>query len=102
MVDYLEILFLQEERRNEVISMRAEELAEKLSGCTSEDEMKAIMNAHDEELRRLEHNLAAEKEQQMKNLKERLQRKRQEREAALRKKQMKEVLSCVILNSCAN
>lgn len=76
-----------------MINMKALDLADKLSACTSEDEMRAIMNAHDEELRRLEQNLAAEKEQQMNNLKERLRKKREEREAALLKKQKKEVCS---------
>jgi hypothetical protein len=74
-----------------MINTKAEDLADKLSGCASEDEMRAIMNAHDEELRRLEHNLAAEKEQRMNNLKERLRKKREEREAALLMKQKKEV-----------
>ena len=53
--------------------------------------MRAIMDAHDEELRRVERNLAAEKEQHLNNLMERLRKKREEREAALLKKQQKEV-----------
>lgn len=68
-------------------------MAEKLSECTNETEMRAIIDAHDEELRRMEINLAAEKEQHMNNLKERLRKKRDEREAALLKKQQKEVYS---------
>lgn len=68
-------------------------MAEKLSECTNETEMRAIIDAHDEELRRMERNLAAEKEQHMNNLKERLRKKRDEREAALLKKQQKEVYS---------
>ena len=53
--------------------------------------MRAIMDAHDEELRRVERNLEAEKEQHLNNLMERLRKKREEREAALLKKQQKEV-----------
>lgn len=74
-----------------MINMRAEDLAVKLSGCANEDEMRAIMNAHDEELRRIENNMVTEKEQYMNNLKERLQKKREEREAALLENQRKEV-----------
>ena len=74
-----------------MIKIKAEDLADKLIGCTSEEEMKAIMNAHNEELRQLECNLATEKEQNMNNLMARLQKKREEREAALLKKQKKEV-----------
>lgn len=74
-----------------MMNMKAEELADKLSGCTNEEEVRAIMNEHDEELRRLEHTLAAEKEQHLNNLKERLRKKREEREEALLKKQRKEV-----------
>ena len=69
----------------------AMKLADKLSGCTTEEEMKEIMKDHDQELRRLENALSAEKEQQLESLKEKLRKRREEREAALLQKQKLEV-----------
>lgn len=69
----------------------AERLADKLSGCASEEEMQEIMKEHDQEVRRLETALSAEKYQQMESLKEKLRRRREERTATLLEKQKLEV-----------
>ena len=73
----------------------AENLAEKLSGDISEDEMKAILTDHDQQVSALEGALASEKEKQMASLREKLRRRREEKEAALLNRQKEEVImSC--------
>ena len=69
----------------------AEKLADKLSGDLSEDEMKAIMGDHDRQVAQLEGVLAAEKDKQLAALREKLRRRREEKEAAHLRKQKEEV-----------
>lgn len=74
-----------------MVKKKAQDLADMLSGCNSEEEMREIMEAHDVELRRLELNFATEKEQNLNSLKKRLLKKREERENFLLNEQRKEV-----------
>lgn len=69
----------------------AEKLADKLSGDLSEDEMKAIMDDHDRQVAQLEGVLAADQDKQMAALRDKLRRRREEREAAMLRKQKEEV-----------
>lgn len=75
----------------------AEKLANKLSGDLSEDEMKAIMDDHEREVVNLENALDAEKEKQLASLREKMRKRREEREAALLRKQKEEVITCLVI-----
>ena len=69
----------------------AENLADKLSGDLSEDEMRAVMEDHERQVAQLEGLLASEKEKQMAALRDKLRRRREEKEAAMLRKQKEEV-----------
>lgn len=81
----------QEETRAEKIKALAGKLADKLSaGDLTEDEMKAIMEDHHRQLSNLEGVLEAEKDRQAAALREKLRRRREEKEAELLRKQKEE------------
>lgn len=84
-------LNMQEKKRSEEMKRFAENLADKLSGDLSEDEMRAVMEDHERQVAQLEGLLASEKEKQMAAMREKLKRRREEKEAAMLRKQKEEV-----------
>ena len=82
---------MQEKKRSEEMKRLAENLADKLSGDLSEDEMRAVMEDHERQVAQLEDLLASEKEKQMAAMREKLKRRREEKEAAMLRKQKEEV-----------
>ena len=77
----------------------AENLADKLSGDLSEEEMRAVMEDHERQVAQLEGLLASEKEKQMAALRDKLRRRREEKEAAMSRKQKEEVQTWYELTS---
>ena len=72
--------------------MLAERLANRLSDPNlTEDQMKAILEDHERDVSQMEDRLAAEKDKHMAELREKLRRRREEREVALLRKQKEEV-----------
>lgn len=72
--------------------MLAERLANKLADPNlSEEQMKAIFDEHERDVAQKEDRLAAEKNKQMAEMRDKLRRRREEREAALLRKQKEEV-----------
>lgn len=82
---------MQEEKRSKEMKRLAENLADKLSGDLSQDEIKAAMDDHERQVAELEGLLASEKERQMAALRDKLRRRREEKEAAMLRKQKEEV-----------
>ena len=72
--------------------MLAERLANRLADPNlTEDQMKAILEDHERDVSQMEDRLAAEKDKHMAELREKLRRRREEREAALLRKLKEEV-----------
>ena len=74
------------------MKMLAERLANKLADPNlSEEQMKAIFDDHERDVALKENMLAVEKNKQMAEMRDKLRRRREEREAALLRKQKEEV-----------
>ena len=70
----------------------AEKLASRLAaGDLTEEEMEAIIADHEREVSQLSNILSDEKEKQKAHLREKLRRRREDKEAALLRKQKEEV-----------
>lgn len=67
----------------------AEELAEKLSGELSEDEIQRVIASHNSKLKDMEDKLDMQKDRQQADLMEKLAQRRRNRELALREEHSK-------------